>query len=152
MNAAAERQPIKGDNDEPKKKGIIANLKEKLNDKEEQFEYISVLVRRLVVVWSGGIVTLNYIQIPGLTNGEKQDITFPASLLAGGLASFGLEKSGSKKGDGTYQVEEKDKPMTKAEMETAMATQSGTYQTIRIETPIKILGAQVVDQNPPAES
>lgn len=152
MAEAVAHEPIKGANEDPKKKGLIANLKEKLNDKDEQFEYISVLVRLLVVVWSGGIVTLNYIQIPGLTNGEKQDITFPASLLAGGLASFGLEKSGSKKGDGTFQVEEKDKPMTKTEMEAAMAAQSGAYQTIRIETPIKILGAQVVDQNPPAES
>jgi len=54
-----------------KKKGILKKLKDGLEDKETQFEYISVLVRLLVVIWSGGIVTLNYIQIPGLTSGEK---------------------------------------------------------------------------------
>ena len=123
-----------------KKKGVVGYLKDKLEDKETQFEYISVLVRLMVVIWSGGIVTLNYIQIPGLTSGEKQDITFPASLLAGGLASFGLEKSGQKKGDGTYQVE-KDK----AEKEKLEGTANGVpYQTIRIETPIKLVTADGV--------
>ena len=130
-----------------KKKGVVGYLKDKLEDKETQFEYISVLVRLMVVIWSGGIVTLNYIQIPGLTSGEKQDITFPASLLAGGLASFGLEKSGQKKGDGTYQVE-KDK----AEKEKLEGTANGVpYQTIRIETPIKLVtadGVTVLDSTP----
>ena len=130
-----------------KKKGVIGFIKEKMEDKETQFEYISVLVRLMVVVWSGGIVTLNYIQIPGLTSGEKQDITFPASLLAGGLASFGLEKSGQKKGDGTYQVE-KDR----AEKEKLEGTANGVpYQTIRIETPIKLVtadGVTVLDATP----
>ena len=130
-----------------KKKGVLGYIKEKMEDKETQFEYISVLVRLLVVIWSGGIVTLNYIQIPGLTSGEKQDITFPASLLAGGLASFGLEKSGQKKGDGTYQVE-KDK----AEKEKLEGTANGVpYQTIRIETPIKLVtadGVTVLDTTP----
>lgn len=128
------------------KKGVVGYLKEKLEDKETQFEYISVLVRLMVVVWSGGIVTLNYIQIPGLTSGEKQDITFPASLLAGGLASFGLEKSGQKKGDGTYQIE-KDKEKEKAEG----GPSTIPYHTIRIETPIKLVtadGTTVLDTTP----
>ena len=135
-----------------KKKGIFGKLKEKLDDKEEQFEYISVLVRLSVVVWSGFIVSLNYITIPGLTSGEKQDITFPASLLASSLASFGLEKSAKKKGDGTYEVDPKDKPMTKKEMQEMLTTQSGSYQTIRVEQPIKILGATVVDQSPSSKT
>ena len=100
----------------------------------------------MVVIWSGGIVTLNYIQIPGLTNGEKQDITFPASLLAGGLASFGLEKSGQKKGDGTYQIE-KDKEKEKTEG----GPSTIPYHTIRIETPIKLVtadGVTVLDTTP----
>ena len=81
----------------PKKpKNLFQKLKEKVADKEEQFEYISVAVRLLVVFWSGLLVTSNYLpKIPGLTTGEKQDITFPASLLASSLSSFGLE--GAKK-------------------------------------------------------
>ena len=133
---------------EEKKKSIFQKIKEKIDDKEEQFEYISVAVRLLVVFWSGALVTLNYLpKIPGLTSGEKQDITFPASLLASSLASFGLEKSAKKKGDGTYDVNPEDKPLSKKEMLALMSNQGGGFQPIRVETPIKILGADVVDSS-----
>ena len=111
------------------KKGMMDKIKEKFEDKEEQFEYISVAVRLLVVFWSGLLVTSNYLpKIPGLTTGEKQDITFPASLLATALSSFGLEqaKKGNKKDD-------------------KVATQDGMVQTIRVVTPIRIEGAEVID-------
>ena len=117
-----------------------------VRNRDEQFEYVSIAVRLLVVFWSGSLVTLNYLpKIPGLTSGEKQDITFPASLLASSLASFGLEKSAKKKGDGTFEVPPEDKPMTKKEMQTMMAEGGGgNYQTIRVLTPIQINGAEVV--------
>ena len=112
-----------------KPKNLFQKLKEKVNDKEEQFVYISVAVRLLVVFWSGLLVTSNYLpKIPGITTGEKQDITFPASLLATALSSFGLEqaKKGSKKDD-------------------KVAENQGMVQTIRVITPIKIEGAEVID-------
>ena len=117
----------------PKKpKNLFQKLKEKVADKEEQFEYISVAVRLLVVFWSGLLVTSNYLpKIPGLTTGEKQDITFPASLLATALSSFGLEQA--KKGN------KKDEKV---------ATENGMVQTIRVITPIKIEGAEVIDPKP----
>ena len=141
-----ENQASKKEN----KKGLLEKLKEKVPDRDEQFEYISVAVRLLVVFWSGSLVTLNYLpKIPGLTSGEKQDITFPASLLASSLASFGLEKSAKKKGDGTFEVPPEDKPMTKKEMQTMMAEGGGgNYQTIRVLTPIEIKGAEVVKTDP----
>jgi hypothetical protein len=134
----------------PEKKSLIQKLQDKVPDRDEQFEYISVAVRLLVVFWSGSLVTLNYLpKIPGLTSGEKQDITFPASLLASSLASFGLEKSAKKKGDGTFEVPPEDKPMTKKEMQTMMAEGGGgNYQTIRVLTPIQINGAEVVKTDP----
>ena len=133
------------DEQKPEKKNLIEKLKDQVPDRDEQFEYISVAVRLLVVFWSGSLVTLNYLpKIPGLTSGEKQDITFPASLLASSLASFGLEKSAKKKGDGTFEVPPEDKPMTKKEMQTMMAEAGGNYQTIRVLTPIQINGAEVV--------
>ena len=138
---------------EEPKKSIFQKIKEKIDDKEEQFEYISVAVRLLVVFWSGALVTLNYLpKIPGLTSGEKQDITFPASLLASSLASFGLERSAKKKGDGTYDVNPEDKPLSKKEMLALMSNQGGGFQTIRVETPIKILGADVVDSSKKVKS
>ena len=112
-----------------KPKNLLQKIKEKIDDKEEQFEYISIAVRLLVVFWSGLLVTSNYLpKIPGLTTGEKQDITFPASLLATALSSFGLEqaKKGSKKDD-------------------KVAAQDGMVQTIRVITPIRIEGAEVID-------
>jgi len=128
--------------DEQKKPNPLQRLKENITDKEEQLAFISVVVRLVVVGWSGFIVSLNYITIPGYST-EPKDITFPASLLTGALASFGLEGA-KKRGDGTYKKE--DKPLNKKEVEQLLATQSGGFQTIRIETPIKILGAEVVDK------
>ena len=123
------------------KKGVFEKLKENITDKEEQLTFISVVVRLVVVAWSGFIVSLNYITLPGYSN-EPKDITFPASLLTGALASFGLEGA-KKRGDGTFKPE--DKPLNKKEVEALLATQSGNYQTVRIETPIKIIGTKVVD-------
>ena len=129
--------------EEQKNKGPLQKLKDNITDKEEQLAFISVVVRLVVVGWSGFIVSLNYITIPGYST-EPKDITFPASLLTGALASFGLEGA-KKRGDGTYKKE--DKPLNKKEVEQLLATQSGGYQTIRIETPLKIIGAEVVDKN-----
>ena len=114
------------------KKSTFQKIKEKFEDKEEQFEYISVAVRLLVVFWSGLLVTSNYLpKIPGITTGETQDITFPASLLATALSSFGLEqaKKGNKKDD-------------------KVASNEGIVQTIRVITPLKIEGAEVIDPKP----
>ena len=123
------------------KKGVFEKLKENITDKEEQLTFISVVVRLVVVAWSGFIVSLNYITLPGYSN-EPKDITFPASLLTGALASFGLEGA-KKRGDGTFKPE--DKPLNKKEVEALLASQSGNYQTIRIETPLRIENAEIID-------
>ena len=123
------------------KKGVFEKLKENITDKEEQLTFISVVVRLVVVAWSGFIVSLNYITLPGYSN-EPKDITFPASLLTGALASFGLEGA-KKRGDGTFKPE--DKPLNKKEVEALLASHSGNYSTVRIETPIKIIGAEIDD-------
>ena len=111
-----------------KPKNVMQKLKEGLDDKEEQLAIISLFVRLGVVVWSGFIVSLNYIELPGYSN-EPKDITFPASLLTAAISTFGIEasrKTGSKKDD-------------------KVATQDGMVQTIRVITPIKIEGAEVID-------
>jgi len=126
------------------KKGPLQKLKENITDKEEQLAFISVIVRLSVVAWSGFIVSLNYISLPGYSN-EPKDITFPASLLTGALASFGLEGA-KKRGDGTFKPDEK--PLNKKEVEALLASQSGNYQTIRIETPLRIENAEIVDPKP----
>ena len=116
---------------EEKKKNPFQKLKEGLDDKEEQLAVISLFVRLGVVVWSGFIVSLNYIELPGYSN-EPKDITFPASLLTAAISTFGIEasrKNGSKKDD-------------------KVATQDGMVQTIRVITPIKIEGSEVIEPKP----
>ena len=46
-------------------KGILGKIKDKvLPDEDEQAAIISTFVRLGVLVWSGGILTLNYVAIP----------------------------------------------------------------------------------------
>jgi len=141
--AQKELEEVKKDPE--KKKNLLDKFKEKIDDKEEQFEYISVAVRLLVVVWSGGLVTLNYLPpIPGISSGEKQDITFPASLLASSLSSFGLERSAKKRDDGTYKVEQEKKEKVLS----GGGPGSDPYHLIKISTPIKLVtpeGVTVLD-------
>ena len=82
------------------KKGLLQKAKDAiLPDAEEQAAIISTMVRIGVLVWSGGILTLNYVTVPGLEQ-QKIDPTFIASVFTGVLASFGIQTA-SKKGDGT---------------------------------------------------
>jgi len=116
---------------EEKKKNAFQKLKEGLDDKEEQLAIISLFVRLGVVVWSGFIVSLNYIELPGYSN-EPKDITFPASLLTAAISTFGIEAS-RKKG---------------SEKDSKVAENGGMVQTIRVVTPIKIEGAEVIEPKP----
>ena len=114
-----------------KKKNAFQKLKDGIDDKEEQLAIISLFVRLGVVVWSGFIVSLNYIELPGYSN-EPKDITFPASLLTAAISTFGIEAS-RKKG---------------SEKDSKVAQTAGIVQTIRVITPIKIEGAEVIDPKP----
>ena len=133
--------------DEPKppekKKGVFGKIKAGMDDQSEQLAILSTFVRLGVVVWSGFILTLNYVEIPGLGQQERIDPTFIASVFTGALASFGLETA-KKRGDGTYKSDS-EKPLKKADIERLIASQSGSVQTIRVETPIKIMGAEIID-------
>ena len=122
------------------KKGPLSRLKASLDDKEEQLQVISTFVRLGVVVWSGFILTLNYVELPGLGKQERIDPTFIASVFTGALASFGLETA-KKRGDGTYEGDADSKPMNKKEMQELLAAQPSNVQTIKVETlPVRIIG------------
>ena len=81
------------------KKGPLGKLKEVAEDKEEQLQYLATLIRVIVLVWSAGILTLNYVKIPGYERGERIDPTFIASVFTGTLATFGVAAGGKKKKD-----------------------------------------------------
>jgi len=69
-----------------------------MDDKEEQILILSTFVRLGVVVWAGFIISLNYIEIPGLGQQVPKDITFPASIFTGALATFGLQPNNNGNG------------------------------------------------------
>ena len=106
------------------KKNVFTKIKENIDDKDEQLAFISVVVRLVVIAWSGFIVSLNYVSIPGYSN-EPKDITFPASILTGVLSSFGVDAA-RKKGDKSKDI--------------ASKSDAVTTQILRIEqAPIKII-------------
>ena len=78
------------------KKGILGKLKEVAEDKEHQIEVLGTFVRLGVVVWSGFIITLNYVELPMVKKSGNSDITFVASVFTGALATFGLATGNSK--------------------------------------------------------
>ena len=88
------------------KKNVFTKIKEGIDDKEEQLVILSTFVRLGVVVWSGFIISLNYITLPAFGQQAPKDITFVASVFTGALASLGLQTA-SKKGDGTMKMDNK---------------------------------------------
>ena len=131
---------------EEEKKGFFGKAKEALlPDADEQAAIISTAVRIAVLAWSGGILTLNYVAIPGVPQ-QKIDPTFIASVFTGVLASFGFQTA-SKKGDGTMKMNGNGNganggppPVTAKDIEAILAkAPAGPVQTIRVEqAPLKI--------------
>jgi len=76
--------------EKPEKRNIINKLKDVAEDKEHQIEILGTFVRLGVVVWSGFIITMNYVDIPMVKKSGNSDITFVASVFTGALATFGL--------------------------------------------------------------
>ena len=134
--------------EEKEKKGPLGKLKDAiLPDADEQAAIISTAVRIAVLAWSGGILTLNYVAIPGVPQ-QRIDPTFIASVFTGVLASFGIQTA-SKKNDGTMKMDKNGNGaggnggggISKKDLEMLIekASQTGPTQTIRIEqAPIKI--------------
>ena len=129
---ADEVKNVEEDVKEEKKKGLFAKAKDAiLPDPEEQAAIISTMVRITVLAWSGGILTLNYVAIPGVPQ-QKIDPTFIASVFTGVLASFGIQTA-SKKGDGTMKMNGNGNG-------NGGGTGGGPVQTLRIEqAPLKII-------------
>ena len=75
------------------KKPLLKQLKEH----HEELEFLATFVRLGVVVWSGFIITLNYVDLPMIKKGQSGgDITFVASVFTGALATFGLNTSNNR--------------------------------------------------------
>jgi len=127
--------------EEVKPKGPIGKIQEFAEDKEEQMAILSTFVRLGILVWAGGILTINYVDVPGLSKQEKIDPTFIASVFTGVLATFGVEAGKNKNkasGGGGANISKKD-----MEILIEKAANTAPAQTIRIEQAPMVLAPQV---------
>ena len=128
MTDSAKKEP---------KKGIVGKIKEAAEDKEEQLVLLSTFVRLGVMIWAGGILTLNYVEIPGYKQEQKIDPTFIASVFTGVLATFGVQAGSNKKNGNSAGANISKKDM---EILIEKASQTAPAQTIRIESaPLNIV-------------
>ena len=127
------------------KKGILKKLREATDDKEEQLAILSTFVRLGILIWSGGILTLAYVDLPPALQIPKQDLdpTFIASVFTGVLATFGVQtaKKGAQAGGAGGGG------ITKAEMKEVLENANKNSQVIRIEHAPLVISAI----NPPKD-
>ena len=133
-------EPVKKTPPKEEKKGLLGKLKDAADDKEEQLFILSAFVRLGILIWSGGILTLAYVDLPPALKIPKQDMdpTFIASVFTGVVATFGVSAGGKKKGNGA----DSSANISKKDMEflIAKASETAPAQTIRIESgPVKIV-------------
>ena len=115
------------------KKNLLQKMKEGMNDKEEQLDALSTMVRLGILIWSGSILTLAYIKLPPALQIPEQKLypTFIASVFTGTLATFGVQAA-KNNGDGTFKAGSGG--VTKAELKELIdaAARTAPAQTIRI--------------------
>ena len=137
--------------EEEKPKGMLGKLTDAIvPDHDEQLAIISTFVRLGILVWSGGILTLNYVAIPNFPQ-KNIDPTFIASVFTGVLATFGVQTAKNKSnGNGAKSTPS----VSKADMEKLIekASQTAPAQIIRIEqAPLNLTAAatQPKKEEPP---
>ena len=132
-----EQQP------EKKKKNLLTRLKQEMDERDEQLVILSTLVRLVILVWSGIILTLAYVKLPPELYLPEQDFdpTFIASVFTGVLATFGVQTARNK-GDcaGMLEVEDVEKLLE------AVSKVSKPSQTVEVkQSPIKLVSEEKAD-------
>jgi hypothetical protein len=98
-------QTTKKEESKGQPKNFLAKVKE---NTEDELQIIGTFVRLGVVVWSGFIITLNYVELPMFKKSPGGDITFPASIFTGALATFGLSTSNNKSNNKSLDSKKKE--------------------------------------------
>ena len=86
------------------KRGLLSKLKDAAEDQEHQIQILGTFVRLGVVIWSGFIITLNYVELPMIKKTQNTDITFVASIFGSALYSFGLQTNNGNKGNNNKPI------------------------------------------------
>ena len=134
---------------EEKPKGMLGKMADAIvPDHDEQMAIISTFVRLGILVWSGGILTLNYVAIPNFPQ-KNIDPTFIASVFTGVLATFGVQTAKNKSNGSNGPKPEPQ--VSKADMEKLIekASQTAPAQIIRIEqAPLNLTAAATTPPQP----
>ena len=113
------------------KKGIWSKLQDAVPDREEQFEFVSLGVRLILLVWATAMLSLSYLDLSKLgIPQQKIDPTFIASVFVGLASSFGASITQKGKENGS-----KNGKSVKAELQEVL----GNTQLVRIDTPIRLI-------------
>ena len=113
------------------KKSVWFKLQEAVPDREEQFEFVSLAVRLILLVWATAMLSLSYLDLSKLgIPQQKIDPTFIASVFVGLASSFGASITQKGKENGN-----KNGKSVKAELQEVL----GSTQLVRIDTPIKLI-------------
>ncbi len=134
-------EEVKEEVNEEKPKSMLGKMADAIvPDHDEQLAIISTFVRLGILVWSGGILTLNYVAIPNFPQ-KNIDPTFIASVFTGVLATFGVQTAKSK-GNGNGSKPTPSISKSDMEMLIEKASQTAPAQTIRIEqAPLNLTAA-----------
>ena len=113
------------------KKSVWFKLQEAVPDREEQFEFVSLLVRLILLGWATAMLSLSYLDLSKLgIPQQKIDPTFIATVFVGLASSFGASITQKGKENGAKKAKS-----TKAELQELL----GSTQLVRIDTPIKLI-------------
>ena len=143
---------------EEKKKAEDAKKKKKKKEEEDEPLWQELLANGIkvgVLGWSITMLTLSYVRLPEkLTFGTtiipipeqgNIDPTFPASLLGSILAGYGIAAQ-KKNGNGSSGGLSEEKLLK------ILATLNNNEQVIRVQTPIHIVGGELVKKEKTSEN
>jgi hypothetical protein len=155
----AEVEEKKKLSEEAKKKAEVAKAKKKKQEEEDEplwHDLLAASIKCLVLGWSITMLTLSYVRLPEkLTFGTtiipipeqgNIDPTFPASLLGSILAGFGIQAANQKKNNGGSGG-----GLTEEKLLKILAMQNSNEQVIRVQTPIHIVGGELVKSEKPTK-
>jgi hypothetical protein len=144
--------------EEEKKKAEAAKAKKKKKEEEDEPLWQELLANGIkvgVLGWSITMLTLSYVRLPEkLTFGTtiipipeqgNIDPTFPASLLGSILAGYGISAGQKKNGNSNSGG------LTEEKLLKILALQNSNEQVIRVQTPIQIVGAELVKSEKPTK-
>jgi len=113
--------------------------------------YLSTGIKTLLIAWCITIISLAYIKLPESkwwVADQRIDATYAAGVLGGLLGSLGVTVANAGK-----KKDERNSASAKREIDELKKTlaelaKNQQYQTIRVITPLKIEGAEVVKYDP----